>query len=275
MDSKQILKFVNDEIDKAYPNILSKISVEIAYWFLFYGKYKHYYTNNTYDYSGEIKSTGEDFSISGYFEVGEFLEEYTGAKMPSYTSNYGWNYLRYGDDLQYLLIDEIHNIITASYYELIKSDIVAIREYLGAIESDDEISLDWFTDTIYEEDSLHDWSYVYDIISKEYFQDVIEAGEFLAKRRRNEEIKASEEKERKRKDGLEKANVLYDKLKELYFLEYGKDITKIRTIDRELYSKIKKFLELNFSKQEIGLLAYFKLSTSNSVGYDLKKYVNL
>lgn len=110
------------------------------------------YSNCTYDYSGELV---EDGYIDLNQTVEDFLQnEYSGTKMPTFTSHYGYYYNTYANELEYLE-REISNDI------LLKTIRSCINEHFNCIISEDDFDTLWEHfdgfDDIYADSNCYDF----------------------------------------------------------------------------------------------------------------------
>ncbi len=85
---------------------------------------------NSYDHSGELI---EDGYISLDLTVIDFLNEYSGAKIATYESRYGWKYLTYDDEISEDMMEIASNIMLSAIRKYVENHF---EENL----SDDEFS---------------------------------------------------------------------------------------------------------------------------------------
>lgn len=97
LNFNELVDKINENFEKESTNIRKYLSYLVSEWFKEdLTHYEHYYDGCPWDYSGDIKKA-ETIDMNSTLE--EFLEEYTGNKIPTYTSYYGMSMETISDNL--------------------------------------------------------------------------------------------------------------------------------------------------------------------------------
>lgn len=103
-------------IKENHLHLFIKEYVNVAMSYLYNNHYEHYFDNNPYDFSGDIKNTYTK-NINQINTLCELMDCYVGERMPTYVSNYGWYFITIRDQARNAM-DEIYIKLLYEYVRL-------------------------------------------------------------------------------------------------------------------------------------------------------------
>lgn len=290
MNEHDVIELVKNKIKDRENTLLNKIAEKVVYWFLKGEKYDIDYSQNVpYDCSGEIYMVSEKFDKNDYSSLGDFLDEYTGNREATYCSGCGWGYPTYGDELDYFLTELLCEIYEECFNFLLAENPSVITAITGfdCMNTDNEFLFSCFYDLMGSEIFT---SYYIDQWRNIAFEDIFNRGEFVAKRKLNEELKLAEYRQSKDAEYIAAAEDLFNR----YVNLCGEKIELITAsnskysgrhfrqtkdvfiyLDKVIYNEIKDILNTNFTQKELAILSKYKLITTNSVTCILEGNVDL
>ena len=146
---KEYLKWVKE--NRLHLFIIKYIEVALSY--LYSDHHEHYYDDNQYDHSGELRNTYSK-NINKINTLSELLNCYVGYWVPTFISYYGKYYPQVSDEVHHAL----HELSSTVLYEYVKENRSTF-----SIDDNQELDDEIISDII-EENFDYMWLCEYDII---------------------------------------------------------------------------------------------------------------
>lgn len=128
--TQEFIKWVKEN----HLHLFIKEYVNVAMSYLYADYYEHYYDGNPYDFSGEIKNTYIK-NIDKVSTLNELVNCYTGERIATFTSNYGWYFITVGDSIR----NAMNDIYTKLIYDYVRLNPSTFGMDETKIIDDDEI----------------------------------------------------------------------------------------------------------------------------------------
>ncbi len=159
MDEREIkneIKICNDFlswIKSTQLHLFINEYIKVILKYLYSPHYEHYYDDNPYDHSGELRNT-YSLNIDNINNISDLLNCYLGYWMPTYISYYGKHYIT--------VMDEAHTAISCLYTSILYKYVIENPDIFNIKESKELTEDDIFE--IIDENFDYLWLYDFDVI---------------------------------------------------------------------------------------------------------------
>ncbi len=255
-DIESISHQIKERVDSKIYILLEKISVHLAYDFMFSHKYEVSHEEDPpWDYSGRLIQVDRGFSLEEYLCIGDFLEEYTGESMLSFESRCGFFHTRFEEKYENMIHKYIYDCCKEVLSDIGDEKLLQLLLEQGVKVSEEDMQ--YLIETAIEEDLFEEpLLYHYEIFehikSMNFKLTILRGKEEAIKKYKDKEKRSKENRERLEME-RQNAKKLWSKLQNLYKLQTGKMIQKVEMRDYEMF---KHFLDYNqVTKEDRVILA--------------------